>query len=395
MSKTRSWLQFRRTAIGIVGISALLATAACGRATDDPVTEGLPSEVKIVSINPTTGLIAFAGLAAHKGYELAIKEINESDLLGDTKILLEKRDTRSEGQTAASEMASVAADKSVSLVFGSVSSNEAVAQSPLAEKHRLPTMYTQAGSDGVVLGDYTWRATPKYSTYYSVISKFLVDAGYKTMGVIYTSATPTLQALGETTVPQVADDLGIEITKSIATAATTQDFSPAISQVLASKPDVVTALLAGAMNPTVMTQLRQAGYAGPVIGNLGAGAGNLKPAGQAGEGMVWPVNFHFQQSAPTSQKFVERFRAEYGEDPLAYSAEAYDAAWFVARSIAAANSADRVAIKDAMIKESTKTFDGALGTGLSWKGQDLQAPGVVVEYTASGEKLLYEGTKAE
>lgn len=182
------------------------------------------------------------------------------------------------------------------------------------------------------------------------------------------------------------------VTGSVGVVGTTQDFSAPISQILSGKPDVVSILLVGASNPTAMKQLRQAGYTGDVLGNSGASAGNLKPAGADGAGMVWPVDFNYQMAAPSSQKFAKAYAAEYGEQPLNYAAEAYDAAWFLAKSIKQAGSADRAAIKDAMAVVAKEKFDGALGTGLTWQDRDLQVPGVVVRWNGTGENLLYEGT---
>ncbi|NEM05670.1 ABC transporter substrate-binding protein [Geodermatophilus normandii] len=389
-------LQRRRRRAVLAGLTAavLMGTAACGGSDDGGggSADGLPETIKLVSVNPTTGVVAFAGNAANQGYQLAIQEINDSDLLEGSQLELELVDTRSEPQTAAQEATTAIADSEVAAIFGSVSSNEAIAMSPLLQQRGLPVIYTQAGSDGVVVGDYTWRATPLMSSYYPILSRYVEEQGFSSLGVLYTSATPTLQEVGSETVPQMAEDLGIEITASIDIPATTQDYSAPISQVLESEPDAVVALLVGAANVTVMQQLRQAGYAGPVLGNSGASAGNLVPAGADGADMVWPVDFNFQQTAESSQAFVEAYRAEYGEDPLNYAAEAYDAAWFLARSIAAAGSADREAIKDAMVAQAEETFDGALGEGLSWEDGTIVVPGVVVRWTGDGEELLYEGT---
>ena len=116
------------------------------------------------SINPETGPAAFAGLSAEKGYELAVKEINEQKFLGEnTTLEVTFKDTKGQIPTAASELSTAIADQGVSAVFGSVSSQEAVAQSPLAQNAGLPIIYTQAGSEGVVIGDYTYRATPLMS----------------------------------------------------------------------------------------------------------------------------------------------------------------------------------------------------------------------------------------
>ena len=394
----------RRIALtSMVAAGAVIALAACsssggtsggsgGGATGGANAGGnLPASISVVSTNPTTGVVAFAGSAANKGYDLAVKEINAQKFLGpNTTLTLSKVDTKSTPATAAQVTTTAIGDKGISAIFGSVSSNEAVAQSPLVQKAGMPIIYTQAGSDGVVIGDYTYRATPLMREYYPILKKFMTEKGYKSVGIIYTQATPTLQNIGSQTLPAMAKELGMTVTGSVGVVGTTQDFSAPISQILGGKPDVVSVLLVGASNPTAMKQLRQAGYTGDVLGNSGASAGNLKPAGADGAGMVWPVDFNYQMSAASSQKFAKAYQAEYGEQPLNYAAEAYDAAWFLAKSIKQAGSADRAAIKDAMAVVAKEKFDGALGTGLTWQDRDLQVPGVVVKWNGTGEDLLYE-----
>jgi branched-chain amino acid transport system substrate-binding protein len=375
----------------------VLSLAACGgggssnssSASSGGGSGNLPSTIKIVGSEPETGPAAFAGLSAEKGYKLAIKQINAQHLLGkNTTLEVSFQDTKGQIPTAAATVSSTLADKSVSAMFGSVSSQEAVAQSPIAQKGGLPIVYTQAGSDGVVIGNMTYRATPLMSSYYPLLKKYVQQNGWKTVGVIYTNAAPTLVQVANESIPK----LGLQVTKSVATTATTQDFSAPIQQVLATHPDVVSILQVGAANPTAMTQLRQAGYTGPVLGNSGASAGNLKPAGQDGADMVWATDFNFQQTAASSQKFVKDYNAEYNENPLQYAAEAYDAAWFLARSIKDAGSADRAKIATGMAAEAKKKMNGALGENLSWKDGTIEVPGSAIQWTGTDEKLLYSAS---
>ena len=54
--------------------------------------------------------------------------------------------------------------------------------SPIAQKRSLPIVYTQAGSEGVVIGDYTYRATPLMSSYYPIIEEVHRGEGLKSIG---------------------------------------------------------------------------------------------------------------------------------------------------------------------------------------------------------------------
>jgi branched-chain amino acid transport system substrate-binding protein len=383
----------RRAGVAAAAAGLMLSVAACGGDSGGGTSGGgggseggsLPETIKFVSINPETGPAAFAGLSAEDGFRLAVKEINEEGFLGEnTTIEVEFKDTGGQIPTAASELSTAIADQSVSAVYGSVSSQEAVAQSPLAQQAGLPIIYTQAGSEGVVIGDATYRMTPLMSSYYPALQDFVDENGWESVGVIF-APTPTLEEVAKKSIPA----LGLEVLAEVGTTPTTQDFSPAIRQILDANPDVVSLLLVGAANPTAMTQLRQAGYDGPVLGNAGASAGNLTPAGPDGAGMVWATDFHPAQEIESSQKFVEAYNEEYGEDPLNYAAEGYDAAWFLARAIKEAGSAERADIIKGMAAVAEEPWTGALGEDLEFKDRTIQVAGAAVEWTGTESKLLY------
>ena len=117
------------------------------------------------------------------------------------------------------------------------------------------------------------------------------------------------------------------------------------------------------------------------------------PAGEDGAGMVWAIDFHYQMDAPSSQKFVKAYQAEYGEHPLNYAAEAYDAAWFLAKSIKEAGSADRAASTRAWPSWPMRRSTGALGDGSDVEGprpSRSPAPRSVERHRV--EDLLYEAT---
>jgi branched-chain amino acid transport system substrate-binding protein len=379
-----------RGGIALIAAAALLSVAACGddKSGGSGGSGGLPSEIKVVSINPETGSAAFAGLSANKGYEVAIDEINKQGYLGSSKLTLSKQDTAGKAQTSASQTTAAIADKNVAAIFGSVSSGEAVAMAPIANKSKMPIIFTQAGSQGVVVGEYTYRVTPPMSSYYPKIGEYIKGQKITKLAVIYAAWSPTLKEIGEKTLPGMAAGNGFQIVASIATQQTTQDFTAPISQALAKQPDGVAILQVGAANPTAMTQLRQAGYTGPVLGNSGASAGNLKPAGQAGAGMTWVVDYSALNKSESSDKFVAAYQAKFpGETPLNYAAEAYDAAWLLARGIKEAGSADRDAIQKGMAKVAAAGYPGAMGD-LKFEGNDLRLPGVVVQWDGTKETLV-------
>ncbi|GAA4725980.1 hypothetical protein GCM10023350_05860 [Nocardioides endophyticus] len=383
--------------VGGVVLASSLFLAGCGGTAAGPGGAGpssgdeLPETVKVMVSVPLTGPAAFAGAEAEKGYELAAAEINESGFLGDGVTLeIDVRDTQASVQKAASDVTAAIADSEVTAVLGSLSSAEALAQSPIAEKQKMPIVYIQAGSPGVILGDYTYRFPTPMSSYYNILSEQIAKEGWTSIGMVYGAWVPTLKELGEVAIPEMAEELGIEVTSSVATQQTTQDFSAPIKQVLESDPDVVSILQIGPANATAMQQLRQAGFDGPVLGNSSAGANTLEPAGENGAGMIWPVDFAPGTDDPASIEFIEKYKtANNDEEPFPYAAEAYDATWFVAKAIEAAGSANRGAVKDAMVEMAGGTWTGALGSDLSFEENSLKVNGTVIEWDGTRENVLY------
>ena len=182
----------------------------------------------------------------------------------------------------------------------------------------MPIIYTQAGSDGVVIGDYTYRVTPLMRTYYPNIEEVHRGQGRQVAsGIIYTEATPTLQDIGEPDPP--GDGGGARASRSppaIGTRPRRRTSAAPISQVLDANPDVVSILLVGASNPTAMTQLRQAGYDGAGARQLGRQRG--QPQARRRRRRRHGLGRRLQLPAAgraSSQEFVKEYKDEYGEAP--------------------------------------------------------------------------------
>ncbi|WP_420749021.1 ABC transporter substrate-binding protein [Rhodococcus sp. O3] len=382
----------RRLSVAVLAIAGLFGTTACGSG-GGPVANGeMPAEIKIVSVTDKTGLTAFGGQPQFRGIELAVEQINEQNYLGGSRFALRSRDAASDTQTAVSQAVEATADRSVSAMIGGISSAQATAISPLAERSGLPTIYTQSASNGVLIGDYTFRATPPQTTHVATSMAHLRQLGVKRLSVLYNAGNPALAEMAEKNLVEGQEKYGFEIVSATSVQNSTQDFATSASKIAAEQPDAVAFLLVGAQNATAMRQLRQAGYAGPVLGQTGAGTNNLVPAGADGAGMFWTTNFTVDQPFPSSQAFVAAYRAKYGEDPVNYAAEGYDAAWMLAHAVKAAGGASREDIQRGLEIVLENGFEGAQGL-IGFEGHDMRTPGVLVEWNGTREIVLMEPAK--
>jgi branched-chain amino acid transport system substrate-binding protein len=375
--------------VGKLGCAVLVTIlsgglAACGDGSDDVASPGsgggLPDTVKILSATPLTGAPAFAGQSQLEGVQLAVDEINETGYLGSTKIEVQSEDTAATAQTAASLVSTAVGDDSISAVVGSVLGSDAVAQSAIAQAQGLPIVYTEAGAEGVVVGDYTYRASPAFADSLPKALEYAKSNGMAKVGVLYLESQPTYQDAVSKDIPGYEDEFGFEMTATAGVSATTTDFSAPVSRILQDDPDTVIVLLVGAPNASAVTQLRQQGFDGTVIAQPGAGAGNLTPAGDDAKNVIWATGYSPDSAKPGSVAFTELYESKNdGEAPLIYAADGYDAMWFIARAIKAADSADRDAIKDGLAEVGAQGWDAAQGA-VTFEDNKLQTDGVLIAW---------------
>ncbi|WP_043660293.1 ABC transporter substrate-binding protein [Thermocrispum municipale] len=378
----------RRTLLAGLAVSAVLATVACGGgAAGDSGGGGIEKTIKIAQVQDQTGPIAYAGLGASEGAELAIEEIEKQGFLGDgVKIELQKLDTAGEIERASSEMNKAMGDRDVDAIIGPAATQQAATVAPLVGRQKVPTVFTQAGGEGVVINDYTFRVTPPMESYYEQVLEYLKDKGAKTISVLYNATFPTFSLLGEKGVPKMAKERGIDIVQSLPVQMTTQDFAGQSQQIAKKNPDALVMLLIAPQSVTALRQLKEAGYDNQIVATSVQAAGNIEAAGANANGLVYPVPFSTAMDGESSQAFTKAFRAKFDKDPDPYAADGYDAMWFIARAIKASGDSSREGIRKGLAQVAKEGFTGAMG-GLTFEGNDARVDGALVQWQDGKETL--------
>ncbi|MGI5242260.1 ABC transporter substrate-binding protein [Dactylosporangium sp. CA-139066] len=351
--------------------------AGCGKAAESGSSTGLPSTIELHSINELTGPAGIAGVEIQKGYDLAIKKINETKLLGNTTLKISYDDTGGKPAVGAS-FASKAVAASYPIVFGSPVGADALAEAPILAKAKQPTIFNEAASNGVIAGPTIYRMTPVLSDYYNLTLEYLKSKNVKTLAILTNSDQPSLQQMAQ----EAKDDAakyGYTVVSSDVVVSTQTDVAATVSKIAAAKPDAVAALVQTGQNSTVVKQLSEAGYTGLITSSTSAGGGALKAAGAAANGVVWATNYTYQQTGNGNEDFVKAFNAAYGTNPTNWAATAYDAMFFAARSLAEAKSVDKAAVAAALQKVGTEGFTGIRGDVKVKDGQQV-ASGVMVRW---------------
>ena len=382
--------QKRQVLLAGLALATVFGTAACGGAGSgsDSGDGGIADTVKVAQVQDLTGPIAYAGLGAAEGAELAIDEINEQGFLGDgVEMELEQFDTANEIERASSEMTKAMGDRDFSAIIGPAASQQAATVSPLVGRQKVPTVFTQAGAEGVVTNDYTFRATPPMESYYASAMDFLEAEGVKTISVLYNATFPTFALLGEDDVPAMAEERGMEVVQSLPVQMTTQDFSGQAQQIADEGADALVMLLIAPQSVTALGQLKDAGYDNQVVATSVQAAGNIAAAGDDANGLVYPVTFSTAVEDESPVAFTEAFRAKFDKDPTPYAADGYDAVWWIARAIKASGDSSREGVRDGLADVAAEGYTGAMGE-VTFEGNDARIDGVLVRWEDGKEALV-------
>lgn len=375
-----------RHAVRGVAVATALILSACstgGGATTDTGSDTLPDTIGLVGVQDLSGTSGPGGQATERGMQIAIDYANEADILGGSTLELEIQDSATDPAKAANAMNKIVTGDAP-LAFGSFTSTSALAEAPIAQRAGVPTIFTQAGAEGVLeAGDHIFRATPLQTSYFDLTLKYLQDQAVTTAAMIQDTDIPTLIDLGEA-FEEGESEYGYEVVSKQTTTSSTVDVSSQISKILREDPDAIFVNVLLGHNVQVIKQLKQAGYTGTIVAQQGAGGGVLAPLGAQANGVVLATDFNPESGGEVTREFVERYTAEYGEAPGNFSAEGFDAVLLAAYALEKAGSTRRNDVLAAMNEVASEGYEGALGE-ITFDGRQQLAPGVLVELKGGKE----------
>ena len=114
---------------------------------------------------------------------------------------------------------------------------------------------------------------------------------------------------------------------------------------------------------------------------------DVENAGDAAEGAISFAGWISTADTPGNQAFVQKYRATYGSEPNAWTAQSYASVYILVAAIAEVQSTDPTAIRDALA--NTKDFDTVLGAfSFNTVGDAVYDP--IVQIVENGEFQIFE-----
>ena len=373
--------------IAIVGASALVLSG-CAPAADTGSSSGPrePLTLKIGTILPQSGTLAFLGPPEEAGVALAVKEINEADL-GIT-VEVEYRDSGDTTTDTATVSVTDLLSLGVSAIVGAASSG--VSKTVIDQIVAAGVVQFSPANTSIDFTDYAddglyWRTAPSDVLQGEVLGNQIAEDGVQNLGIIELNdsygtgltkkITETFEAAGGKVVASPLFNTGDTV------------FTTQISEVLAANPDAI-ALVTFDEAKIIVPALQGAGYTGPlyfVDGNLADYSAVFAAGALDGDKGTLP-------GLDTAKlgDFTDRL-LEVNPDltDFSYAAESYDAVVLLALAALAANSTDGKAIASKLQEVSGGSGDGTKATDFASAAQII-LDGGVVDYDGNSGPITFD-----
>ncbi len=327
---------------------------------------------KIGGIGPVTGGAAVYGLAVQHGAEIAVKEINEAGGINGAQIEFQFQDDEHDAEKSVNAYNTLK-DWGMQVLMGTVTSAPCIA---VADKTAADNMYQITPSGSAVecaANSNVFRvcysdpaqgtASAKYIGEHKLASK---------VAVIYDSSDVYSSGIYEK-FAQEAPNQGIEVVDAEAfTADSNKDFSTQLQKAKESDAELVFLPIYYTEASLILQQANTMGFAPQFFGCDGMD-GILQVENfdvKLAEGLMLLTPFAADATDDLTVNFVNSYKEAYGETPIQFAADAYDAIYIIKAAMEEADVTPDMSasdICDAMEGVMTQIkVDGLTGSNMSW-----------------------------
>ena len=312
--------------------------------------EKLSGEIPIGFVLPQTGPLVSSNMAMQRGTELAVEEINNSQL-GDARIELIIEDDRSTVEGAIEVVNKLIHQDGVPVILGLATSSETKAVFPIAHENQVVAFSQLSAARGLsALTEFGFRASLTVDKLVPTGVRITHEKlGYQRVAKI-TDRVDLFSQSSDTMLEESLTENGVEIliTETFETGDT--DFSAQLTRIKDSNPDAIFISALPPETTRILMQGRQLGIPAdiPFIVTVTLASNQIQILGDAAEGAITFTSWVSTADTPGNQAFVQNYRMKYGIEPSIWAAQAYASVYILAKALADAQSTDPIAIRDAM-----------------------------------------------
>jgi branched-chain amino acid transport system substrate-binding protein len=307
-----------------------------------------------------TGNVAAFGQMGWDGISIAKKM--EPEVLG-RPVEVKLADTKSDKVESANAVSRLIEKEHVVAIIGEMISGNTLAGEDHAERRKIPMVTPTATNPLVTQGrHYVFRVCFIDTDQGRVAAKLALDQlKAKTAAVILDISQDYSVGLAAFFKREFTKGGG-KIVSDTKFKTGDRDFTPQLSSIKESKPDIIYAPIYYTECALLAKQARDMGLTAPIVAGDGVQAPELiELGGDAVEGVYFTTHFHRDMvTSERGKKWLELFAKEVGKEPDAFTAMGADAYFIVVDAIKRAGSCDPAKIREALV--NTKDFQGVSGT---------------------------------
>ena len=340
---------------------------------------------KIGGIGPVTGGAAVYGLAVQHGAEVAVKEINEAGGINGAQIEFQFQDDEHDAEKSVNAYNTLK-DWGMQVLMGTVTSAPCVA---VADKTNADNMFqiTPSGSSvECAQNPNVFRVCFSDPDQGAASATYIAENKLaEKIAVIYDSSDVYSSGIYEKFAAEAANQ-GLEIVDAEAfTADSNKDFSTQLQKAKDAGADLVFLPIYYTEASLILKQADTMGYAPKFFGCDGMD-GILQVENfdtKLAEGLMLLTPFAADAQDELTQKFVTSYKENYGETPIQFAADAYDAIYAIKAAMEEADITPETSVsdtcdkmKEAMLKIKV---NGLTGEDMTWTedGEPHKAPKAV------------------
>jgi branched-chain amino acid transport system substrate-binding protein len=366
----------------LVSVAVAASTLSCG-------SKGSGKEILVGEYGSLTGGIATFGISTKNASEMAFDEINKKGGVLGKQIKLLVEDDQSKPEEAATAVTKLINQNHAVAMLGHVASSHSLAAAPICQSNKVPMISPSSTNPRVTqVGDYIFRVCFTDIFTGELVAKFVYDTLKAKRVAILVDVRSDYSVGLQTFFGEAFKRRGGEIVANQSYSQGDSDFRAQLTQIKATNPEAIYVPGYYTEVGTIVHQGRELGITVPFVGSDGWDSPKLwEIGGEALNGCYFSNHYSTDDPNPAVQKFVNDYKAKYGQVPDALAALAYDAARILADAMTRAGSTDGDQVRKAIA--STKDFPGVTGTITINAERNAVKPAVILK-VENGKYLLVE-----
>lgn len=346
----------------IIMIMVMLVSLVAG-CSNKPTSTNTPDVIKLGFLGAKTGSVANYGLPAEKGMKMAIEELNaKGGILGKNLVGIYEDNKGESADIANIATKYITVDKVVAMVGDPCTGLTKVA-AEIAQKNQVVIFSGGATGTGVVeIGDYVFRNTLLDSMAVpSVVDWMINTKGWKKIAIITSLNNGYSTALTPVFKDAIQKKGGtIALEDSINDKDT--DFTAQVTKLKNAQADVLVFTGYYQEAALIMNEAKKQNLNISMIGGDGLYGQDLAKLGGTAveEKVIFYCGFSTDKPTPETAKFIDAYKAKFGENPDMFSAQYYDAVMILAKAMTDAKSADPKLFRAELAK--LKDYPGVSGS---------------------------------